>query len=77
MWNGWFCCGVVLPPMFVWSGCSSNRASRRGMAGFDVTVASCCHRCLSRVGARRMERLDGEWLAATDVRVERLVKSSV
>ena len=45
------------------------------MAGFDVV--SCCHRCLSRVGARRMERLDGEWLAATDVRVERLVKSSV
>ena len=46
------------------------------MAGFDVV--SCCHRCLSRVGARRMERLDGEWLAATDVRLEWvLVESSV
>ena len=29
------------------------------------------------MGARRMEHLDEEWLAATEVRVERLVKSSV
>ena len=68
----------VLPLMFVWSGCLWNRASRWGM---DVVL--CCHRCSSRVGARRIERLDGEWLvlmwcAATDVRLERvLVESSV
>ena len=29
------------------------------MAGFDVVSR---HRCSSRVGARRIERLDGEWL---------------
>ena len=79
MGNGWYCCGV-LPLMFVSSGYLWNRASRWGMAGFDVV---CCHRCSSRVGAARIERLDGEWLvlmwcAATDVRLEWvLVESSV
>ena len=52
-----------------------------GMAGFDVVL--CGHRCSSRVGACRIERLDGEWLVlmwctATDVRLEWvLVQSSV
>ena len=53
-----FWCGV-LPLMFVSSGCLWNRASKWGMAGFDVV---CCHWCASRLGARRIERLDVEWL---------------
>ena len=52
-----------------------NRASRWGIASFDVV--SCYHRCSSRVGARRIERLDWEWLAATDVRLERLIVLNV
>ena len=61
MGNGW------LPLMCVSSGLR-NRAFRWGMAGFDVV---CCRSCSSRVGVCGLERLDGEWLAATDVRLER------
>ena len=39
MGNGWVGC-AVLPLTFVSSGCLWNRASRWGMAGFDVV---CCH----------------------------------